>query len=817
MTLDREAPMLRRSGKHRCATEADLSAELERLLGKARTPREFSEQLKTVSALGGCRPCHVRIMDLAIARANRERDSLKRRFERYSPSTICRLILESRPRAWPPERRWPELEAVAESAAPLGNPSGGATLTRTLRNLLASAVEEPSVRPRVEEVVRYLRQHLLTHSSLDQLSWAGCLARDESLLVEAFRRAHDEIEEDEPEAECVDEQLVWDSAFEFLGESGLTAHDRPTWPPERQVSETRELATNVAARAREASLVRSQKAFNPKVAFRYATSIENSVANLAELESTATQVCAEVVEQGFPFAGVSLIRLDQRTIEAIAGYGDAAEWVGRVRHPIHPDLPLAAQDIQCHVALSERAEMVEPTDPRLDPFVRDHFRHTARRYFIPLLIAYDEYGRHIHAPNNYRWVVVEGQNWQLRVVHPPGATVRVFGTLEVGISNASQPSLDEFLRLANFSLERASAIYRCTLARVFDTIVTLIRRLSGSKTATLHHGRRGEDGIRWAAHYCFRSESGKAPCLMSPANREGAIGGNPRPGGLGETCIHEGQPVVRRGEELRNSNPLIYAENIRSMVALPMFAGTEVGVVFLHREDEAGVPKSLMLWVMFLVDRASAAILQARSYTEERRRRFQLMGQQKTARALFEAVGKSSKLEDFITGSLLNLSSADLALLYRVRAGYCDAAPWSSAGFRMGKVQLDRTIAPLIQRVAHTGAARLFRVSDWHECESLPEGDGMKAALIGARRFTLAERVNYLGILPIGSTVLVFAYRRTSEPARSEQRNLEQLASTVSVALEMGRTLASKQDLLNAAYICRSLELNPQPLQLRSS
>jgi GAF domain-containing protein len=257
------------------------------------------------------------------------------------------------------------------------------------------------------------------------------------------------------------------------------------------------------------------------------------------------------------------------------------------------------------------------------------------------------------------------------------------------------------------------------------------------------------------------------------------------------------------------------------MVALPMFAGSEVGVVFLHREDEADVPSALMLWIMFLVERASAAIQQARSYTEERRRRFQLMGQQRTARALFEAVGKSSKLEEFITGSLLNLSSADLTLLYRVHPSYCEATPWSRAGFRMGGVSLDSEIAQLIEQVARSGSARLFRTTDWDECDSLPEGDEMKAALLRARRFMLAERVSFLGVLPIRSTVelttvLVFAYRRTSEPARSEQRNLELLASTVSVALAMGGTRAAKQDLLAAARICRTLELYPQPAQLRS-
>ncbi len=600
-------------------------------------------------------------MDLASERADRERDDSNRRFENYAPSTICQLILESRPRAWPPQRRWPELEALAGATVPqrLGVPG---KLTNTLRNLVLTASRDVGARLTLDEAMRFLRRHVIDHSSPDELSRAGCAALDRSLLEQAFLRAGDEEDVDSSDEPGDDRQAAWAHAAECLQELGSLTSERAQGSLARG-SEPPQSGTLLALSRRR------QRRVNPKIAFRFAKSIEDSVWKLAQLEGTATQLCSDVVERGFRFAGVSLIRLDQRIIEAIAGCGEAAEWAGRVRHPIHPDLPLTAQDIQCHVVLSEEAEMVLPSDPRLDPLRARTFSPQTQRYFIPLMIAYDGHGRHIPHSSEYRWEQVPGEPWKLHVVRPAGVTARVFGTLEVGIDG--EPNLDEFLDLANFSLRRAFSIYSCTTARVFDTIVTLIRRLSGSKTATLHHGRVEPTGIRWAAHFCFGSEHGKAPCLMSPANKEGAIGGNPRPRGLGETCIEAKKPRFRSGEALRTSNPLIYQENIRSMVALPLLAGPEVGVIFLHREEEDPLSDAEMRWMELLVQRAGSAIQQARAYTEERRR-FQLMGQLKTTRALFQTIDESPhRLGAFVTGSLLNLSTADLALLYRVHPDHC--------------------------------------------------------------------------------------------------------------------------------------------------
>jgi hypothetical protein len=527
------------------------------------------------------------------------------------------------------------------------------------------------------------------------------------------------------------------------------------------------------------------------------------------------------VARGFPFAAVSLIRIEDGTIEAIAGAGAATEWVGRVRHPIHQDLPPETQDIQSNIVLTCRAEMVEPSDARLDPFVRDHFKHTERRYFIPLLIAYDHKGRYIECSEECHWERVEESRWLLQVRHQPGVTIRVFGTLEIGIGTRGA-RMDDLLELANGALHSARQIYACTVARVFDTVVTLIRKLSGAKSATLHHGREEGETIRWAAHYCFRSELGKAPCLMTPANREGTIGGNPRPGGLGELAMHAGRPRTRAGEELRQSNPVIYAEGIRSMVALPLRCAPEMCVVFLHREEAEKIRPLEMRWIWFLARRAAASIRIARAYTEERDRRFELIGQHKAAKAMFEAVDEPPhKLAKVLTGSMLNLSTADIGLLFRVDGALGDDSPPCRDGKRCAHEDLDYALVRLVREAASIGSPCFFgpELLSVGARARLPSAThGLGSALRDAGAFLDAEGINFLEILPLKYDtevmgVLVLAYRRSTAPRSTERRNLELVASTASVALMMGTTVgedaAAKQFASRVGQVFEALDPPP--------
>jgi hypothetical protein len=818
MTLDQEVSLS--GGQHQCASEELLLAALEELLRETHTPAEFAERLRHHPVVADCRSCRFILI---------RREACKRSYRTFESSTICRHVVASQPRAWPPGQRWPELEALAEDALGARDEGGARRFTATLRDLAAVAPTEQHWARRLRQTWRYLSEHVRARASTAQLGMAACLNNDTRLFAEACRRASlgGEAEgEAAPEAD----RVIWESAASYLERTDFDLLDEPLASSERpsgirgaigdvDVTPLRfahpPRLPRVPVQPTSANPATEPEPFNPGVAFRMARSIEDAAAKLEELEATATRVCTDISRGGFPFAAVSMIRFDDRTIEAIAGCGVATEWVGRVRHPVHLHLPIESQDIQSNIVLSCKAEMVEPTDSRLDPFVRDHFKHTHRRYFIPLVMAYDEQGRYIDELDKCRWEKVDSQLWQLQIFHAPEVTVRVFGTLEVGIADDAGPRVVEFLRLANQSLKQAIEIYRCTMARVFDTIVTLVRRLSGAKSATLHYGLLDGERMDWSAHYCFRSELGKAPCLMTPANQEGAIGGNPRPGGLGETAIRKNRPRTRAGQKLLDSNPKIHAEGIRSMVALPLrplparprAAGAEavVGVVFLHRVEAEDVPDSDMYWIWFLMQRAAAAVRLAEMYGEERDRRFQLIGQHKAAKAMLQAVDESSdQLGQLLTGSMLNLSGADLGMLFRVRTGQdpCEIEMPCRAGKRFEDEMLDRLVIDLVREVAKMDAPYFFGpelLSRKARGRLLSTNGGLGGALLHAGRFVDAEQINFLGVLPIPydtdvTAVLVLAYRRATGPRRAERRHLELLASSATAALKMGRIVGEGAD-----------------------
>jgi len=337
------------------------------------------------------------------------------------------------------------------------------------------------------------------------------------------------------------------------------------------------------------------------------------------------------------------------------------------------------------------------------------------------------------------------------------------------------------------------------LPHVLDAIVTVVRRMMRAHSATLHLGRRNSQGnVSWNADYCFRSNAEKAVSWLSPSDcMDGDIGGTPRPNGLGEEALRKQEWGRREGDELAQHNPQIRDQGYHSMTAFPLFAGANVGLIYVHQKEPRHPSHGEMRLIEFVIERASSCIRVARAYTAERDRSAQILGQLKTANALSVEVRRP--LEErgkLATGSLLELTAADLSLLFRVQKNGELAFP--ASGISLGTADDRLLIRPLIRRAAETGEPQFYSYQDLEQ--PLEREDGSDAAarsrsdelaeLARARAFLEHERIRYLAVLPLRpdrkeTLVAVLVFRREFELEPVEREHLSLLASTVTSALDM--------------------------------
>jgi hypothetical protein len=525
---------------------------------------------------------------------------------------------------------------------------------------------------------------------------------------------------------------------------------------------------------------------------------------LQNLEQVASSLCAETVT-GYVSSIVNLIRIEEGTIEAIAGIGEAAVAVGRVRHPIHPSLAWMRQDVQADIVLSGRAELVLPDDPRLDEFVKEQYGHVWPRFFIPLVIVNDAAGAEIN--RKCRWVF-DGEK-SLRLETPDGAVVRVFGTLEVGIEDQER-GLADFERLANLAAQRAPDLYRCTLASVLDTIVRVVRGLLQAPSVTLHLGKGGAQRVRWYADYRFHSDTKRGMCWLSRSDcSEGSIGGTPRPNGLGMQALAAKEPRTKLGADLQRDNPTIRALGYYAMTAFPMFADGEVGLVFVHTLEGSQPENSEMPWIRFVVQRAASCIRVAKAYAAERDRSCQLLGQMKTAYALAGETRKSEHArERLANGSMLALSAADVSLLFKVENGKC--ALFVHAAGIQHLPENRSSLSVFAQAIVRSRRPCFVSFAELRESLQAANGDLAKGLAL-AQNYLNEEYARSLVVLPLcrGTEVrfvLVLMYRRELELELAEQEHLLLVASNVARSLGLTGTQVPRGDLLDQLIQVKTLQ-----------
>lgn len=396
-------------------------------------------------------------------------------------------------------------------------------------------------------------------------------------------------------------------------------HDEDPIPPE---------LLEWAIRAKDAFLASECDADTARATLRrQCHQVERAVESLFE---DLTGLCEQAQATGFREASIQLAFPDTNSLEAVAGAGDTPPFFHNLRRGMPKDPAL--HDIVVDAMKRRQAERIlrGRKDERYDSYLWDLEGHSRfqDRLFVPLLLPRDKSGA--LCPDQCEWV--REPHDEFREVWVPKVTARVaeieaIGTLSLSNTKILEPAaIEQSLRLSTTIAEQ---VYGTTLQGVIDRMLRTLREASHARSATIHFVPAGNalgyfsldiEGRRDIPHLCYVARH-NARAQEKGGRQAGLIGGPPRPNGIGVRVLKDGHPRHLSRGELKDLNPGLWADGVRSLSVYPLrsSSGEYVGLLYLHQcENDEQLMKG---WdVEFLVDRVGHALSQVAQAVRQRRK-----------------------------------------------------------------------------------------------------------------------------------------------------------------------------------------------------
>ncbi len=501
------------------------------------------------------------------------------------------------------------------------------------------------------------------------------------------------------------------------------------------------------------------------------------------LDARARTLCEEVRgELRSEFAAFQVVHPHKHMIETIAAAGPALEWVDAARHPmgIYEGQPYR-NDIQADVVLRKRGTVIRGWDDRLDRYLYHKFQHQkALRVFYPFVAPMRLSDRTLASAEELDWLVeVELDRLEIVPVAPPGTELEVIGTIETGflLGDAHEIDREFLLKLARVSSRHVASIYDATLRSALEKVGSLVMRLCGGESASLHLLRESLN-VPSSAHvlYSYNVVIGEAASLArADGHGGGGISDPPRTDGIGASSLSQDQPCMipdprehEPSDALRLFNPKIWGEHhVRAMVVFPLAVAipegrAELGLLYVHHHFNWSFDPVHIDHVHQIVRRASACLQSILERNEEKERVRQ-------GRALL------SMLRDSVPAASSGVTLDDLArnVAYLLEADVVGILPAAADGTWkrptiVGRVELDRTwtflngVAPLLAGIDKSGQGRF--VKDARRTRSpeeraagdvLPEASAQFArqeAIVSAASLALRDRATHglRGVMYLG-------------------------------------------------------------------
>ncbi len=410
--------------------------------------------------------------------------------------------------------------------------------------------------------------------------------------------------------------------------------------------------------------------------------IEKATSALSHLDTIVNDICDHICKElGYDFATLQLIRKVENIIETVGGSGIGREWVGLARHYLHEDPEL--RDVQADIALSKppRLEILAGWDDRFDRWLYERHRHDQIvRIIVPLILVRvaDEEERVVDDWTAYcdlqqiRHDETEERrrtDLEIRIRHPESLDldIEVIGTLEIGYLDRSRKlEHREAEALIPVTAKAAARVHQALLPSVLWTILENARRIVRASSASLHLYRRRHEEQN---HLQFIHE-----VTAGKISKDWLEKHPPRQEGLGARAHDEGHALVvpdrsagHTEDELKQMNPGIWEDGIRTIVALPLTVAEEQrvrrAVLYLHFRRMRWIQDDELGWLQLFARRAAEAIRQATLFERTRDRVSQFKAIQAVAQGLSTKVPEAGLLSE-IANNALNILAADVVTIY---------------------------------------------------------------------------------------------------------------------------------------------------------
>jgi hypothetical protein len=441
--------------------------------------------------------------------------------------------------------------------------------------------------------------------------------------------------------------------------------------------------------------------------------IENITSKIANQEEILHQISQEIQSsQNFDIVAIQLVSSWERTIETVIG----SEWAGITKHYLEEDPDL--RDIQADIFFSHKTEIIAGWDSRFDEWVYNRYNHqNLVRIFTPIFICRDIEGKiQKNWFENYNWHYSRkwhetdfNEAWfngndnsdkskgQHTIIEPPtlpkDLELEVIGTVEVVYKDRNHGKAIEpqqAIQLTKFVCSKAVEILQSRFSYLLETIAQSAISLVNADSASLHfmkipNDRKVQQSDSEYINFLYGVFAGRT-------GRHIIQSCMPRKNGIGQQAINEKtvqlipDPAQRHNlQELKYFNSELYAEGIKSIAALPLFADRLQadrlqGVLYIHFRDEHQFTIDEKRLLESFNITAINAIKHAVSYLKLRQYTHQLLALHSLTEYLSYVTDRKELLQH-LAAIIQNILGADIVTIYEYDEGSKKLlSPPSSAG-----------------------------------------------------------------------------------------------------------------------------------------
>lgn len=449
--------------------------------------------------------------------------------------------------------------------------------------------------------------------------------------------------------------------------------------------------------------------------------------------------------------------------------------------------PVGLRDIEADVVLAHphRVEIISGWYDKFDPWIykqSGHARYT--RIWIPIVLLFDSCGQLVESNWVDAWYEARTERFELPdgvsrrlVLHmasPPkaldGCHIEVIGTFNAAFLDPTRAYDNDLpLTLLRFVNRQGTRIYSTCLESVLANVALEAWRSIDADSAAV--------AFPWARAGNKLITSGNIDVAFVRENP-------PRPDtGLGARALKNNEPVVvpnpaagDKEDALKDAHPAMYNHGVRALVAIPVRAGPDYGVLYVHQRQRPYFRADELAWLTFFAKRMEAAIDQAARKVLELRRSLVAKSTAWLTKHLAHDPDSDSLLRD-IAGYTANMLAADAVFLWELHPIGGDVRKEVSVA---GKLQDEAT--------ATRSAIDCYQVQQGLVQDTVFSMDCLTDALHNTEKLLSFDALK-LRIADESLGALVVGYRRPRASSERDDPWLALLGYIATYAIKTRRTL----------------------------